>query len=262
MIGICIANLVKGDRANPAPPLTDFALFPTLFGIATFGYKSQYYLPGLITPMKKKHRILLKLFITLMIVLAFNLLVSFTAVFWLSFDELQDLYTLNFFIPFAMNNPLSQKVLSIIGYFIVVYPVFTLSPSIPWQAIIIRENLKALVRLLFKEKWIEIKPFMFTVDHILLPTVVIILPLALAFATTNIDVLSSITGGVFGVWIQYLISTTLMFAGKRYLMKRYKGKYKNKYKSPFSHVFFLYFIIAWTAVSAVLVIVGHVLSFL
>ena len=45
-------------------------------------------------------------------------------------------------------------------------------------------------------------------------------------------------------------------------MKKYKGKYENMYKSPFSHIFFLFFIIVWTTVSAVLVIVGHVLSFI
>ena len=97
--------------------------------------------------------------------------------------------------------------------------------------------------------------------HILLPSLVVIIPLAVAFSTINIEFLLSITGGVFGVWLQYLISTTLLFAGKRLLMKKYKGKYENKYKSPFSHVFFLYFIIVWTAVSAILVIVGHILSF-
>ena len=77
-------------------------------------------------------------------------------------------------------------------------------------AITMRENLKALVRLLFKEKWIENKPLMFTVDHILLPSVVVIVPLAVAFSTVNIDFLLSITGGVFGVWLQYLISTALL----------------------------------------------------
>ena len=140
---------------------------------------------------------------------------SFTAVFWLSIDayELQNFYTLSFFIPFSMRYPLSKKVLSVIGYYIVVYPVFALTPIIPVETIVLRENLKALTRLLFKEKWIEIKPLMFTVDCILLPLVVIILPLAIAFATTNIDVLLSVSAGVFGVWIQYLISTSLLFAG-------------------------------------------------
>ena len=201
MIGICIAKLVMGQRANPAPPLAGFTVLPALFGIATYSLKSQHCLPGVITPMRQKRRILLMMFTMLIIILAFNFLMSFTAVFWLSFDELQDLYTLNFFIPFAMSYPLGTKVLSIIGYYIVVYPVFALSPIIPVEAIIMRENLKALTRLLFKEKWIEIKPFMFTVDHILLPTVVVILPLAIAFATTNVDFVLSITGGVFGVWV-------------------------------------------------------------
>ena len=262
MVGICIAMLVMGQRANPPPPLAGFSVLPALFGIGTYSFKCQYCLPGTILPMKQKRRILLMMFTALLIILAFHLLISSTAVFWLSFDELQDLYTLNFFAPFSLSYPLGKKVLSIIGYYIVIYPVFALSPMIVVVAITMRENLKALVRLLFKEKWIKIKPLMFTVDHILLPSVVIIVPLAVAFSTVNIDFLLSITGGVFGVWLQYLISTALLFTGKRFLMKKYKGKYENKYKSPFSHIFFLFFIIAWTTVSAVLVIVGHILSFL
>ena len=259
MIGICIAMLVMGYRANPLPPVAGFTELPALFGIITYSFKSQHSLPGLITPMKRKRRILFMLFTALIIILGLQSLMSFTAVFWLSFDELQDLYTLNFFIPFSMSYPIDKKVLSIIGYYIMVYPVLAI---IPVEGIIMRENLKTLIRMIFKEKWIEIKPLMFTVDHILLPLVAATVPLALAFTTVNIDLLLSITGGVLGVWVQYLISTALMFAGKRFLMKKCKGKYENKYKSPFSHIFFLFFIIVWTVVSVVLVITGHVLNFL
>ena len=262
MIGICITMLVMGQRANPPPPLADFSVLPALFGIGTYSFKSQYWLPGMITPMKNKHRIFLVISLALIILLMFTLLVSFTAVFWLSFDELQDLYTLNFLIPFSMSYPLGKKVLSIIGYYIVVYPVFALIPVILVDSVVLRENLKALTRLLFKERWIKIKPLMFTVDHALLPMVVTILPLAVAFATANVDFLLSITGGVFGVWIQYLISTALQFAGKRFLMKKYTGTYNNKYKSPFSHILFLFFITIWTIVSAILVITGQILNFL
>jgi hypothetical protein len=262
MIGICIAMLVMGQRAEPPPPLAGFSVLPALFGIGTYSFKIQYCLPGMIIPMKPKRKILPMMFIAMSIMLALYLLMSYTAVYWLSFDELQDLYTLNFFTPFSMSYPLDKQVLSIIGYYIVIYPVFALIPMIVVVTVVMRENLKALVRLLFKEEWIEIKRLMFTVDHIFLPSLVVIVPLAVAFSTVNIDFLLSITGGVFGVWLQYLISTALLFAGKRFLMKKYKGKYENKYKSPFSHIFFLFFIIAWTAVSAILVIVGHILNFL
>ena len=254
--------LVMGQRADPPPPLAGFSVLPALFGIGTYSFKCQYWLPATIIPMKPKRRILLMIFIALLIILVFHLLISSTAVFWLSFDELQDLYTLNFFIPFSPSYPLSKMALSLIGYYIVIYPVFALSPMIVVIAITMRENLKSLTRLLFKEKWIEITPLMFTVDHILIPSVVIIVPLGVAFSTANVDFLLSITGGIFGVWVQYLISTVLLFAGKRFLTKKYKGKYENKYKSPFSHIFFLFFIIAWTTVSAILVTIGYILKLL
>ena len=254
--------LVMGQRADPPPPLVGFTELPALFGIITYSFKSQHSMPGLITPMKQKRRTLFMLFTALVIILALQALMSFTAVFWLTFNELQDLYTLNFFIPFSMSYPIDKKVLSIIGYYIMVYPVFAVGPIIPVEGIIMRENLKALIRMIFKEKWTAIKPFMLTVDYILLPLVAATIPLALAFATVNIEILLSITGGVVGVWVQYLMSTSLLFAGKHYLMKKYNGKYENKYKSPFSHTFFLFFIIVWTVVSVILVITGHVLNFL
>lgn len=183
----------------------------------------------------------------LIIILAFHLLLSYvyTAIFWLSFNELQDLYTLNFFIPFVNSDPVGKKILSVCGYYIALYPVFSLSRIFPVESITLRENIiKALTRLLLKQRWIENQKFLFTIDHILLPTIAIVLLLVISFTTTNVDALMGITGGVFGVWIQYLISTTLLFAGKYIITKKLKiTEYENKYKSPFSHNFFLSFII-------------------
>lgn len=262
MLGICIAKLSMGERASPSPPVADISLIPTIFGIITYSFKAQHCLPGFITPMKPKRRILLMIASTLVIILGFHFLMSYTAVFWLSYDDLQDLYTLNFFMPYVSSDPLSDRILAVFGYYIAVYPVFALIPLIPVETIIMRENLKALTRLLFKSHWLDKVRLIFTVDHILLPTIAISIPLAISFATTNIDALLSITGGVFGVWIQYLISTMLMFAGKYIITRRLKMKYENKYKSPFGHVFFLIFMIVWTVVSAALVMAGDIIKFL
>ena len=262
MLGICIAKLSKGNRANSYPPLADITGIPALFGVTTYSFKAQHCLPGVITPMNPKRRILLMISTTLIIILAFHFLMSFTADFWLSYDELQDLYTLNFFTPYISSDPIINRILAVCGYYIAVYPVFALTPLIPVESIILRENLKALTQLLFKSSWLHNARLVFTMDHILLPTIAIVLPFAISFATTNIDLLLSITGGVFGVWIQYLISTTLLFAGKYIITRRLGIKYENKYKSPFSHLFFLCFIIVWTVVSAALVMAGDMTKFL
>ena len=66
----------------------------------------------------------------MIIILAFYLLLSYTAVFWLYSNELQDLYTLNFFTPFVNDDPISKKVLSVCGYYIALYPVFSLSLAV------------------------------------------------------------------------------------------------------------------------------------
>ena len=264
MVGICITKLIMGNRANPSPPLVNASELPVLFGICTYMFKSQYILPGIITPIKTKRRILAMISTVMIIILTFYLLISFTAAFWLSVNELQDLYTLNFFIPFVSSDPIGNKILSVCGYYIVLYPVISLSPTIPVESIVMRENLKALTRLLFKhcQHWTEKKKFLFTVDHILLPTIAIVLPLVISFTFINIDILLSFTGGVFGVWIQYVISTALLFAGKYLIIKKLKTKYENKYKSIFSHIFFLFFIIVWTILGAALVMVGDITKLL
>ena len=212
--------------------------------------------------MNPKRRILLIISTTLIIILAFHFLMSFTANFWLSYDELQDLYTLNFFTPYISSDPIINRILAVCGYYIAVYPVFALTPLLPVESIILRENLKALTQLLFKSSWLHNARLVFTMDHILLPIIAIVLLFAISFTTTNIDLLLSITGGVFGVWIQYLISTTLLFAGKYIITKRLRIKYENKYKSPFGHIFFLCFIIVWTIVSAALVMTGDITKLL
>ena len=177
MLGICIAKLSKGNRANSYPPLADITGIPALFGVTTYSFKAQHCLPGVITPMNPKRRILLMISTTLIIILAFHFLMSFTADFWLSYDELQDLYTLNFFTAYISSDPIINRILAVCGYYIAVYPVFALTPLLPVESIILRENLKALTQLLFKSSWLHNARLVFTMDHILLPTIAIVLPL-------------------------------------------------------------------------------------
>ena len=262
MIGIPIAGIITGGRADPLPTLANVSEIPYLFGIVTYMYKCHHCLPGVITPMKSKNRIFVKLFVTYILLLAFPLLLSYIAVFWLSTDELHDIYTLNFFTPLntMKGGSISKKVLAILGYFIALYPVFSVSSVIPIDSVVLKENLKALSRLLLKAHWLKKKYIKFIADRLILPTLAILLPFIISFATTNVEALLSITGGVLGVWIQYFISTMLLCAGKRIITKRLRVEYKNKYKSPFSHTIYFIFVIAWTVVSVVFVLVGEVLK--
>ena len=192
-------------------------------------------------------------------ILGFYLLLSYTAVFLFPSRSLYGIYTINFFKLFEFSDPIGDQVLSILGYYIVLYPVFTLTTNFPISSITLRENLKSLARVIVKP-WYGDKPFPFLVDLLLFPTVAILPPLAIAFATTSIEVLVSITGGFPGIWLQYMIPASLAFAGKYIITRKLKFEYKNKHKSPFSHIVFLVFVIVWTVTSMVLVITNDIIS--
>ena len=139
-------------------------------------------------------------------ILVFYLLLSYSAVFHFSSSEIFDIYTINFFRLFELSDPVGDRVLSVFGYYI------------------------------------GDKPFPFLLEVLLFPTVAILPPLAIAFGTTSIEVLMSITGGFPGIWLQYMIPTSLAFAGKYIITLKLKLEYKNKDKSPLSHMVFLGFV--------------------
>ena len=259
MIGISIAMLAIEMPAYPLPPLARVPGFPVLFGVSIYAFMTQHCLPGMITPMTTKRGITWMILGNFTFILAFYLLLSYTAVFRFTTNELFDIYTINFFKLFELSDPIGDRVLSVLGYYIILYPIFTLTTNFPISSITLRENLKALARLIVRP-WMGDKPFPFLLEFLLFPTIAIVPPLAIAFGTTSIEVLMSITGGFPGIWLQYMIPASLAFAGKYIITRKLKMEYKNKHESPFSHIFFLIFVIIWTITSMILIITDDVLS--
>ena len=198
--------------------------------------------------MRSKKRIVWILLADYSLILGSYLILAYTGVFRFSLDQLEDLYTLNFFIRHG------AIVLIIIGYFLVLFPVFTLSTNFPIISITLRENLKALMKLLMKP-WMKGKDFHPLFNRIFFPLLAVIPPIVIAFGTQNETLLVSITGSIPGVGVQYVIPATLAFAGKYVIIKKYgKGKYLNQHRSPFSHVIFFVFVMIWTGISWILII--------
>ena len=219
----------------------------------------QHSLPGMITPMRTKRGIFWLILVDFALILAFYLLLAFTGSFLFTYEDLLDIYTLNFFNRFGPLDPIGQRVLSVLGYYLALFPVFTLSTNFPIISITLRENLKALARIIVK-RWIGDKPFPWVIDRILFPVLAIIPPLGIAFATTNVEVLVSITGSFPGIGVQYVIPATLAFAGKYIISKKLNVEYKNKYKSPFSYLAFLVLVLAWTVISVAFIIADDVMK--
>ena len=77
-----------------------------------------------VTPISRKKHITGLLSLDYTVILSFYLLVAFTGIF--AFDEIQDLYTLNF-----TPNPGEPWYMKLIHYFLSLFPVFTLSTNFP-----------------------------------------------------------------------------------------------------------------------------------
>ena len=253
MVVLAIIDMAMGDRADPLPPPARFEGFPVLFGVSIYSFMCQHSLPGMITPMRNKKRVLWMMFGDFSLILLFYLLLTYTGAF--RFSNLKDLYTLNFF-----NSSSAQFTLRVfLGYFLALFPVFTLSTNFPIISITLRENLKALFRVLLR-RWRGDRDFHFIISHIGFPLLAIVPPILIAFATTNIEALVSITGSFPGVGVQYVIPTTLAIAARSVIQKEFKTTYNNKHRSPFSHFVVFIFVGVWTVVSFVLIIVDDALK--
>ena len=248
MVLLAIIDLALGHRADPLPSAAELEGFPVLFGVSLYSFMCHHSLPGTIAPMRSKKNVFWLILINFGLILLFYLLLAYTGAFRYPLEDLKDLYTLNFFNPSAMHVTLRV----VLGYYLALFPVFTLSTTFPIVSITLRENLKALFHILFK-RWRGDKEFHIIIERIAFPLLSVVPPILIPFATTNVEVLVSVTGSYPGVLVQYVIPATLAFAGRHVITKKYK-KYENKHRSPFSYLVFFIFVFIWSGISTVLII--------
>lgn len=247
MIIIALYHISHGNRATPN--IANAKAFPSLFGVSVYSFICQHSLPGIVTPMRSKRWLYHVMAADFILVLCFYYLLSYTGAFWLG-NDLNSLHSLDYFIPWNLY-PASSKILKLCGYYLALFPVFTLSTSYPIIAITLRENLKSLVHTLLVLMKKDVT-YPFIVDRILFPLFVVIPPLGIAFGTQNVDVLVSVTGSYPGVCVQYLVPAALAFWGMRAIKKKY-GTYQNQYRSPFRHWIFFVVLTVWSGVCIILV---------
>lgn len=257
MVALAVVKLAEGHRGHPH--IARLAGFPPLFGVSIYSFMCQHSLPGMITPMRSKRGIFSMIFVDFALILCFYLLLAYTGAFTFGCTQLNDIYTLNFFTQFTTSLSIGKQVMSVFGYYLALFPVFTLSTNFPIISITLRENLKALVLILFKH-WRGDKPFHWAINRFVFPLLALVPAMALAFGTTNVQLLVSVTGSFPGIGVQYVIPATLAFCGKYVITKKLDLEYKNKHKSPFSHVFFLVVVLLWTAVSVGLIVTEDIIK--
>lgn len=241
MIVLAIMRIVK-YKPRHNTPAADFSGLPNLFGVCVYSYMCQHSIPSLITPLKNKSRITQLFFVDFAIVLVFYSLLSFTAIFAFRVEELKDLYTLNFW-----GN--SGK---FAGYFLALFPVFTLSTNFPIISITLRDNLK---NLFYREG----SPYPWVVDRIVFPLATITLPIAVAFITQNLEILVGVTGSYAGAGVQYVIPACLAYCGRKKIIEL-TGYYDNKHTSPFGSRWWIMFVIGWAGVCIAFVTANHIIT--
>ena len=245
MVIVAIVRIADGKINTPT--IANFKNLPNLFGISVYSFMCQHSLPGMVTPMRGKKWVYLMLAGDFATTLLFYLLLTITGSFAFKSCNMRELYTLDFF------RPGDGTFLLIIGTYLALFPVFTLSTNFPIIAVTLRENLKSLARLVLKLLKIE-KDIPKLVNIFLFPILALIPPLIISYATQQDDLLVSITGSFPGVGVQYVIPAALVLMG-RYTLKKKFGSYDNKYKSPVSHFILVGVILAWSFASVVLIIV-------
>lgn len=242
MISIAVAKIAKDGPANP--PLANISGVPVLFGSAIYSFMCHHSLPSLISPVKDKSKITGLFIVDFSMILVFYILLCATAVY--AFDDLQDLYTLNF----APNTPNSVAFIPDswvwVKYFVALFPVFTISASFPIIAITLRNNLKTL----FQPKK---RPFSKCVDRGVFPLVTIIPPIIIVYFTNDVGVLVGITGAYAGAGIQYLLPAFLVYEARKQLTTILGPAVKNKHMSPFKSPAWIWLVVVWCCLALIFV---------
>ncbi|KAF7256045.1 hypothetical protein EG68_06415 [Paragonimus skrjabini miyazakii] len=198
----------------PNPPILRAEGIPNLFGVCVYVFMCHHSIPGVVTPVRNKHKIMLRLFIPLFLsVLIFNLVLSGTAL--AAFEDIKDLYTLNFVpdehsaetfkIPFILAQ--------VFGYFLSLFPVFALSSTFPILCCTLLGNLNTLCNMFPACQ----KPRAHSALRWVLPFVVLLPPICIGLITDNIGFLVGFTGAFAGSGIQYVIPAVLVYRARRYL---------------------------------------------
>ena len=266
MIVLAIIALSYG-HGRGQPPAVHVSGIPNLFGACVYSFMCHHSLPGLITPISKKRNIHWLIFADYLLILVFYLLLSFTGA--LAFDRLQDIYTLNFQRDKCAteSDTLIVPTVSFFQYFLPLFPVFTLAASFPIISITLTNNIRSLMKPHLDKRQRssssaslreEPQGIFFICDRIMFPVCAIVPPIVLTLFTENLQVLVGITGSYAGASIQYVIPALLVYYARKTNVESEVDKIKRSFESPFASSFWVWFVMAWSAICVVLVTIDHI----
>uniref|UniRef100_A0AAV1T5E8 Amino acid transporter transmembrane domain-containing protein n=1 Tax=Peronospora matthiolae TaxID=2874970 RepID=A0AAV1T5E8_9STRA len=239
----------------------------TFFGVCIYSFMCHHSVPGLVAPITNKSKVGTVLISAFMAVLSVYFVLCASATFRFKPEDVQDVYTLNF-----KNYPVHA-----FGYFLSLFPVFTLSASFPLICITLRENIRHLA-----SRVVEASPAtnasaprgLYGLVQVNTYALVALLPpLVVAFFTEDVSMLVGFTGTYAGLGIQWLVPTCLVYCLRNRLAVEWQQQHpmegelsptseatpgpKNRYASPFVHDAWLYVVLGFSLVSVVLVTITH-----
>ncbi|XP_024902895.1 transmembrane protein 104 isoform X3 [Pteropus alecto] len=245
MIVLALVRIGRG-QGQGHPPLADFSGVRNLFGVCVYSFMCQHSLPSLITPVTSKRRLTRLVLLDYVLILAFYVLLSFTAVFCFRGDSLLDMYTLNFARCDVVG-------VAAVRFFLGLFPVFTISTNFPIIAVTLRNNWKTLFHR-------EGGTYPWVVDRVVFPTITLMPPVLVAFCTHDLESLVGITGAYAGTGIQYVIPAFLVHCCRKDTQLAFGHGTLNKHRSPFRHTFWVGFVLLWAFSCFIFVTANIVLS--
>lgn len=246
MIVMASLSLIKrGPKGHPKTFVFDGV--PALIGSSIYSFMCHHSVPGLVAPFSDKQHVIRQIGYDYLLICIFYLFLAVTGSF--AFENLQDLYTLNF-IP--TQNDGSGVGMEIIRYFLGAFPVFTLSTSFPIIAITLQNNLKGLFLKTDRR-------YNFFVYRLLFPSLAVLPPVFVAFSTHNLKTLVAVTGSYAGVLIQYVIPTFLVYFARVKCGPELRTG-GNEYRSPFRGIFWIIFVVVWSVLCVIFVTVNFILE--
>lgn len=249
MIVLALLRLSKGEGKGK-PATADFTEIPSLFGVCVYSFMCHHSLPSLVTPIKNKSHIFRLFTGDYILALIFYALLSFTGIF--AFQHIEDVYTLNFLPNPCEDSKTAITNIKFIEYFLVLFPVFTLSSNFPIIAVTLRNNLKTLF---FKKD----RPFSWSVDRIVFPFLALLPPLSIALITDRVDFLVGITGSYAGAVIQYIIPSLLVYYARKDVLL-INNQMPDKQKSYFRHQIWIWIVMVWSVIGLTVVTVNHIIT--
>ncbi|KAG8221892.1 hypothetical protein J437_LFUL006710 [Ladona fulva] len=249
MTGYALREIIMQRNVQDVvyPPAASFTGIPALFGACVYSFMCHHSIPALVTPIADKSRLAWGFALDYIMITTFYLLLALTGVFAF-FPNLHDLYTLDFWQPRGCI-PRPGIPPPAIGYFLALFPVFTLSASFPVVAVTLRGNLEALI---LPPKPSPPAPNEADVSRLarklLVPLIAVAPPGIVAFATEDLGTLVGVTGSFAGAGVQYVLPVVLVSAARKELLRLNNGEKvpKHRFSSPFSGKAWVAFVLVWS----------------